>query len=134
MICKNCGKELFEGTKICPSCGAKVEEEKVVYVPLKDAPKDESYKVGLGCAIASFVLMVVSLPFSLIPIAGWVLYIILKILSYCFAVPGFIVSLIRIIQRKRLGAAITAMCFTIVSVIMNILFIGLVAKLIESLA
>ena len=91
MICKNCGKELVEGTKICPSCGAKVEEEKVVYVPLKDAPKDESYKVGLGCAIASFVLMVVSLPFSLIPIAGWVLYIILKILSYCFAVPGFIV-------------------------------------------
>ena len=80
MICKNCGKELVEGTKICPSCGAKVEEEKVVY-----------YKVGLGCAIASFVLMVVSLPFSLIPIAGWVLYIILKILSYCFAVPGFIV-------------------------------------------
>ncbi|MBP5407992.1 MAG: zinc ribbon domain-containing protein [Bacilli bacterium] len=134
MFCRSCGKELSEGAKFCDACGAKVEEEKVVVVQEQAALKDESCKVGLGCAIASFVLMVVSLPFAFIPIVGWVLYIILMILSYCFAVPAFIVSLIRIIQRKRLGAAITAMSFTIISVIMDISFIGVVAGILESLA
>ena len=47
---------------------------------------------------------------------------------------AFIVSLIRIIQRRRLGAAITAMSFTIISVIMDISFIGVLAGILESLA
>ena len=34
MFCKNCGKEVPDGTKFCPNCGAQVETE---------APKTETY-------------------------------------------------------------------------------------------
>ena len=45
MICKNCGKELPEGTKKCDSCGKKVK------LKFKDLPKKEKIKRSIiGCA------------------------------------------------------------------------------------
>lgn len=31
MFCKKCGKEIAEGTKFCPNCGANQEETKIVF-------------------------------------------------------------------------------------------------------
>lgn len=31
MFCKKCGKEIAEGTKFCPYCGANLEDTKIVF-------------------------------------------------------------------------------------------------------
>ena len=45
MVCKNCGKEIQEGWKICPHCGAKIEKEDG-YVGSEDTIQEKEVKKG----------------------------------------------------------------------------------------
>lgn len=58
-FCKNCGTELNEDTKYCPSCGACVEEEleeKEVKCEEQRAQTDAILKDGLKLGIISVIL------------------------------------------------------------------------------
>lgn len=64
MYCKNCGKEMVDGAKFCPSCGTTVAGEAAQPVAPQPA-KVEEEKAPAGMMVFGF----------LVPIAGWI---------YCF--------------------------------------------------
>lgn len=66
MYCKNCGKEMVDGAKFCPSCGVAVVGETIQATAPQPA-KVEGEKAPAGMMILGF----------LIPIAGWI-YCLLK--------------------------------------------------------
>lgn len=68
MFCKKCGKEIPNGSTFCVACGNKVEDEKIVIV--REKTVIENCKVGLGCAITSFIMTLLSLMFGCIPLLG----------------------------------------------------------------
>ena len=65
MFCENCGKELIEGSKFCPNCGAEDGEVKPKAVNVKDlnTPKNKRmFKITaicLGSVISILVLLVI---------------------------------------------------------------------------
>ena len=43
MFCKNCGKEVADGTKFCPNCGAQIGAAAQTAEPKTAEPKTETY-------------------------------------------------------------------------------------------
>ena len=46
MFCKNCGKELVEGTKFCDGCGTPIEAASTQTANPNQKPKNKSKKIG----------------------------------------------------------------------------------------
>lgn len=64
MFCVNCGNELNEGDKFCNKCGAKLQEEKAVFMPSAAHKKRErKQRTGLliGTIIAAGVILWIAL-------------------------------------------------------------------------
>lgn len=75
--CRNCGQELPDGTKFCPSCGAPAEQETPRSAPPAPAPEPqgEAPKTGRGRRIALWcvggVILVVAVAVAMAVRAAW---------------------------------------------------------------
>lgn len=75
--CRNCGQELPDGTKFCPSCGAPAEQETPRSAPPAPAPEPqgEAPKTGRGRRIALWcvggVILVVAVAVAMTVRAAW---------------------------------------------------------------
>lgn len=75
--CRNCGQELPDGTKFCPSCGAPAEQETPRSAPTAPAPEPqgEAPKTGRGRRIALWcvggVILVVAVAVAMAVRAAW---------------------------------------------------------------
>ena len=65
MFCKNCGKEIKEGSAFCPECGAKTEESTVTNVDTTTATaetkKKHPTKIVIGAIIAAIVIIIIAI-------------------------------------------------------------------------
>lgn len=69
IYCYNCGKELEDDAKVCPTCGAKiVEEEAVEVVEATEKPKTKKAYTVLGKI--GYILSIVSMCIWWIPFFG----------------------------------------------------------------
>ncbi len=69
IYCYNCGKELEDDAKVCPTCGAKIVEEEVVeVVEATEKPKTKKAYTVLGKI--GYILSIVSMCIWWIPIVG----------------------------------------------------------------
>lgn len=69
IYCYNCGKELEDDVKVCPTCGAKIVEEEVVeVVEATEKPKTKKAFTVLGKI--GYILSIVSMCIWWIPIVG----------------------------------------------------------------
>lgn len=77
MYCNKCGKELESGASFCSFCGAKVETVEVVgeRVDLTKEPRGPWKAFGL----VGFILGIVSLAMSWIPMVGFIFSMVLGI-------------------------------------------------------
>lgn len=69
IYCYNCGKELEDDAKVCPTCGAKIVEEEVVeVVEATEKPKTKKAFTVLGKI--GYILSIVSMCIWWIPFVG----------------------------------------------------------------
>lgn len=69
IYCYNCGKELEDDVKVCPTCGAKIVEEEVVeVVEATEKPKTKKAFTVLGKI--GYIFSIVSMCIWWIPIVG----------------------------------------------------------------
>ena len=69
IYCYNCGKELEDDAKVCPTCGAKIVEEEVVeVVEATEKPKTKKAYTVLGKI--GYILSIVSMCIWWIPFFG----------------------------------------------------------------
>lgn len=70
MICKNCGKEIDNGSNTCPSCGAKIQidaaafQAAVAAAPAETTKKKYPTKLVVGAIIAAIVIMIIAIAAS----------------------------------------------------------------------
>lgn len=77
MYCNKCGKEIESGAAFCSFCGAKVETVEVVSEPV-DFTK-EPRGPWKSFALVGFILGIVSLAMSWIPLVGFIFSMVLGI-------------------------------------------------------
>ena len=102
MFCKNCGKELPEGTKICDECGTSVGQQTPVKLP--------SSSKGTGCLIL-----------GIIGLFAW----FIPIIGYAISIPGLVMSIKEMKNGNKqtkvvLGLVFCALCL-VASLINSIL-------------
>lgn len=123
MYCYNCGKELENGTTICPECGATQPESKKTntadpydYEPLNnDNPEIDSYNI---LCVIGMVISCVSFVFRLHGLT---------------AVVGIIVSVLGLLDypkknEKGKGFAIAGIIIGAVSLLFSIIFVALIGR------
>lgn len=123
MFCKYCGKEVEDGTKFCPSCGANLlEEEKPAQAApevqpaaepvIQGEPKEKVTVAKLIFAIIGFVSGLTALAICWIPFTGMFCAIFGVVFSACgkrsnrckgLAIAGLVLSIIALV----VGAIIT---------------------------
>ena len=76
MFCKNCGKEIADGTRFCASCGASVESEPKTNGPINNVASDHEMAVRSDASRSILIFGILSVAFSCtfwLAIVGWIL-------------------------------------------------------------
>ena len=124
IYCTKCGKELNDGTKFCNDCGqavnANVQNQQTVQQYPQQIIITQAEQKTNGVGTAGFVLAIIGIFLSWIPIVGWILWGLGLLLSFIglffkprgLAVAGFIISIIDlIILLVVVGAIVSAIGF-----------------------
>ena len=98
MFCKNCGKELPEGTRVCDECGTSVAQPTPVKAP------------SSGKGTASLVLGIIGL------VACW----IMPLLGYAIGIPGLIISIKEMRNGNKETKVILGLVFSIICLVISV--------------
>ena len=120
MFCKNCGTEFSDDVKVCPSCGAQVEE---VAQPAVQVEASVPAKLKMsGKALAGFIVALVGI--LLLPIPCGVVGVIFSALGLADALKK---------RARGLGFAIAGLAIGVFNIIYGIFSLFVAATLLAEL-
>lgn len=112
--CQFCGTPLEENAVVCTNCGRLPEQVSPAQQPQPAQPNQQPVKQTSGLAVASLVLGIIAIIFSLIPI--------IRVIVYVLAPLALVFGLIPLIKKQSMGVSVAGVAIAAVALVLTIVF------------